>query len=383
MKKTSMTFRVVGVMATGLMAFGFLSACRPQSVDKKVAQPPAPVTTATVEIQPMDLTIKAIGAVEPEQSVQIRSQVDGALVRIGFKEGDDVRQGQVLFEIDPRPFEAELKRMEAVLARDRAQLTNAELQVKRNKDLVQKGYITQSQYDELVTGVDSLNATLRADEQAVINAKLQLEHATICAPFAGRTGSLLVHEGDIIRANNADPLVVLNQIRPILVRFTVPSERLADIRRYDGEGTNLEVRVRIPGNETSPQPVGELCFVDNAVDPATGTLALKARFANEHNTLWPGQFVDVTLRLTTEANALVVPSQAVQSGQDGTFVFIVQPDLSVVKKTVTVRRNADGKSVIGEGVKAGDVVVTDGQIRLVPGAKVEIRSGPKTGGEKK
>ena len=342
---------------------------------KPAAALPAPVATAFVREKPMDLTVRAIGAVEPMQKVSIRAQVTGILTKIAFQEGDEVREGQLLFEIDPRSFEADLKRAEATLARDQAQMENTERQAKRYEELVQKDFVTKAQYDDARTGADVLRATVNADKQAVENARLQLERATLRSPINGRTGNLLAHEGDAIKANDA-PLVVINQIKPILVRFAVPSDRLPEIQKYSA-ATNLQVVAgRAAGSAMGRK--GVLCFVNNEVDSDTGTVLLKARFENADSALWPGQYMDVELVLTTEANALTVPAEAVQPAQDGLIVLVVKSDMTVEKRIVVIRRTVEGTAVVSGGLAAGEQVVTDGQLRLVPGAKVEIRAGQKT-----
>jgi membrane fusion protein, multidrug efflux system len=238
--------------------------------------------------------------------------------------------------------------------------------------LVQKDFITKSQYDEIVTGVETLKSTVRADEQATESARLQVERTSVTATGTGRAGAILVRNGAIIKANDT-PLVTVNQIKPILVRFTVPEARLPEVQKFSGKAT-LPVKVSTSG-EAGREFQGVLCFVDNAVDRTTGTVLLKARFDNADGLLWPGQFVDVTLVLDTDVHAVTVPAVAVQQGQEGLFVFVVKADLTVEKRTVEIKRSLDGTSVIGSGLKSGERVVTDGQLKLVPGSKVEIKPG--------
>lgn len=331
-----------------------------------------PVRTSLVEERSSAVVVKAVGTVEPVQTVAVRAQVGGLLTKVGFNEGDFVKAGAILFEIDPRTFQADVKRAEAALARDEAQLANAERQAKRYEELISKDFVAKSQYDEVMTTVEVLKATVRVDRESVESARLQLERSTITAPITGRTGSLLVHAGDLIKANDVS-LVSINQIKPILVRFSVPASNLPEIRRRMAE-TNLVVRVG-PSGEPGQQFEGTLCFIDNSVGENTGTIRLKARFDNEDTALWPGQFLDVALILRTDPKALAVPSAAVQTGQEGLFVFVVKKDgneMKVEKRVVTVVRTADGLSIVGSGLTAGEEVVTDGQVRLVPGSKIEI-----------
>lgn len=328
-----------------------------------------PVRTALAAERSSDVVVKAVGTVEPMQTVAVRAQVGGMLTKVGFNEGDEVKAGAMLFEIDPRTFQADLKRAEAAVARDEAQLANAERQAKRYEELIQKDFVAKSQYDEIMTGVEVLKATLKVDKEVAEAARLQLERSTITASITGRTGPLMVHVGDLIRANDV-PLVSVNQIKPILVRFSVPASNLPEIRRRVAV-TNLVVRVSASDDPGRPLE-GTLCFVDNTVDEDTGTILLKARFDNDDSALWPGQFLDVALVIRTEPKAMTVPSAAVQTGQDGLFVFVVRKDGTAEKRVVALLRTVDGTAVIGSGLTAGEEVVTDGQLRLVPGAKVEI-----------
>ena len=364
------------VLALCLLA---LPGCRREAEKRGPPEVRAvPVTAALVERKAVDLSVHAIGTVEPIRAVSVRSQVSGMLTKIAFGEGDEVKEGQLLFEIDPRSFEADLKRAEATLARDQALLTNADRQAKRYEELVQKDFVTQSQWEEVRTSAEVLKATVKADAESVATARLQLEYATIRSPLTGRTGNLQVHAGDLIKANDV-PLVIVNQIKPILVRFSVPAERLPEVQKYSA-ATNLTVRVLTSREAAGQTFEGTLCFVDNAVNGETGSILLKARFENRESVLWPGQYVDVVLVLKTDPDALTVPSQAVQPSQDGLIVFVVKSDMTVEKRTVEVERTVDGTSVVAKGLTAGEQVVTDGQLRLMPGSKVEIRAGLKGAG---
>ena len=329
-----------------------------------------PVTIARAEQRAVPYEITATGTVEPRQTVSVQSQVTGVLTDVGFREGDDVETGQVLFRIDPRPFQAALEQAQAILARDVAQAKNAQLEADRYGELVKQDYVTKQDYDEKRATADALVATVRADSAAVANADLNRGWATVRAPISGRTGRLLVRPGNLVRANT-DPLVVINQIHPILVRFAVPQQNLAEIQRY--RRNRLPVLVS-PSKQDTAFNSGVLTFVDNSVDTTTGTVLLKAEFANGQNALWPGEFVNVRLQLYVEEKAIVVPSQAVMTGQQGTYLFVVNQDGTAQAHPVTVERTSGTYTVLSQGVQSGDQVVTDGQLRIVSGAPVEVKS---------
>src|SRR6266699_3063732 len=337
-----------------------------------------PVTVARAEQRAVPYEIIATGTVEPRQTVSVQSQVTGVLTQVAFREGDDVAAGQVLFQIDPRPFQAALEQAQAMLARDQAQAQSAALDAQRYAELVKQDYVTKSDYEAKRAAADALQAAVRADSAAVANAQLNLEWARIRAPIAGRTGRLLVREGNLVRANAPDPLVIINQIHPILVRFAVPERALPDIQRY--RKNRLPVLVS-PSKEDTTFTSGLLTFVANAVDTATGTVLLKAEFPNRDNALWPGEFLNVRLQLYVEDSALVVPSQAVMTGQQGTYVFVVNQDGTAQSQPVTVERTAGQYAILtrGAGVQVGEQIVTDGQLRLTAGAAVEVKGGGTSG----
>jgi len=329
-----------------------------------------PVTVAMAEQKDVPVQVRVIGSVQPISTVAVRALVAGQLLRVGFHEGDDVRKGQLLFTIDQRPYQAALAQAQANLARDEAQLRNAESEAKRYAELVKKDYVTREEYEKFASGAEAARAIAAADRAAVQNANLQLSYCEIRSPMDGRTGSLQVQAGNLVKANDTTPLVTINQITPVYVTFAVPESQLA------------EVRARGLGNvpvSASPQQGGEgvqggkLTFVDNAVDPQTGTITLKATFPNERRSLWPGEFVDVAMTLSNRANATVVPLQAVQNGQRGQYVYVVTSGDGVQMRPVTVVQQIDNQAVIGKGVNPGDTVVTDGQIRLTPKSKVEVK----------
>lgn len=390
----------VGALLAGLAPLmALLAGCSDNASGKpETAALAVPVVVADVVQKTIPVHLRAIGNVQAYSTVSVLSQINGEIVRVHFTEGQDVRQGDLLFTIDPRPFEAALQQAEAALlqqraqvqqaeanlARDEAQLENARTQERRYRELVDKEFVAKEQYDQVRTNAKAFEATVRADraavnnarastraaEAAVENARLQLGYTAIRSPMSGRTGNLLIHQGNVVKANDVgNPLVVITQIHPIYVAFSVPEQYLADIKRYRAAGT-VRVEALSQGKALAQ---GQLTFVNNTVDPTTGTIQLKATFQNTDNALWPGQFVDVMLTLTTEPNATVVPSQAVQVGQQGSYVFVVKPDLTVEPRPVVVSRTVEGDAVIERGVTPGERVVTDGQVRLFPGAKVEIK----------
>jgi multidrug efflux system membrane fusion protein len=333
---------------------------------------------ADVRQKTVPVEVHAIGNVEAYSTVSVKSQVEGIIEGVHFTEGQDVRQGDLLFTIDFRPFETALRQAEANLARDIALEKNAQAQAERYTKLFEAGIVSQEQYDQFRTSAESYEAAVRADKAAVERAKLELGYCTIRSPLAGRTGRLIVHQGNLVKANADTPLVVINQISPIYVNFSVPEENLSTIRKYGAAG-KLRVEAAAPD---VPQPAeGLLTFVDNTVDNTTGTVKLKGTFENRDRRLWPGQFVNVKLKLTTQPNAIVVPSQAVQSGQAGQYVFVVKPDLTAESRLVIVSRSVDGESVVEKGLQPDERVVVDGQLRLAPGMKVEIKTASPSGQE--
>lgn len=332
---------------------------------------PVPVTVATAVQKNVPVQIGAVGNVEPYSTVSIKSQVTGVIMQAHFKEGQDVKKGQLLFTIDPRPLEAALKQAEANLARDSAQLNNSREQAKRYAELVEKQYVSREQYDQIRTNADAAAAVVEADKAAVENAKVQLSYCYIYSPVNGRVGTLLVNEGNLVRVNDGTPLVVINQILPIYVTFSVPEQYLADIKKRMAEG-KLIVSARFPSDEGRLEE-GALAFVDNTVDRTTGTIKLKAEFKNSELHLWPGQFINVALTLSTQAGAVVIPSDAIQVGPDGQQVFVVKNDKRIEIRPVTVGQSQGNESVIAKGLAAGEMVVREGQFLLGPGSRVDIK----------
>jgi membrane fusion protein, multidrug efflux system len=355
---------IVGALAGSLLLIG--------CTGKKPGPPPAvPVLAAAIEMKAVPILINAVGTVEPIESVAVRAQVGGAVTRVGFVEGQDVKAGQLLFQIDPRPYQAALDQAKAQLARDKAQAANAQTQARRYADLAAKDYVTQEQNDAAKTQADALGSVVSADEAAVEEARLNFSYSSVTAPIAGRAGAVLVKLGNVVKANDAT-LAVINQIDPIRVTFAIPSDRLPEVQQYRAKG-DLPVSVWPTRDKKSDPVLGKLTFVDNAVDNTTGTVTLKAEFANPRGLLWPGQFVDVNLTLAVQHDAVVVPQTAVITGQEGTFVFVIKGDGTVEKRPVKLDRTVDGEAVVQGDLPAGQQVVTDGQMRLVPGSKVELK----------
>ncbi len=362
------SFRRTGSPLLGLL---LLAAC---AEEKAPPSPPVPVTVATAERRTVPFELAATGTVEPIQTVAVQAQVSGVLQRVAFREGDEVKRGQVLFQLDPRPYRAAFEQASAILTRDQAQAANAAQEAKRYESLVEKEFVTSQQYDQVRTNAAAAQATLAGSKAAVDQAQLNLQYATIRAPISGRTGSLLIREGNLVRANSAEPLVKINQLRPILVRFAVPANNLSLIQTHAAK--NLVVRAEPSGGGDPSE--GTLTFVDNAVDTTTGTILLKGRFPNDDGSLWPGGFVNVRLQLYVEPDALVIPAAAVVAGQQGSFVFVIQPDSSASTRAVTVNRTAGDFAIVSGDVQPGDRVVVDGQLRLRQGSKVQIKAAADT-----
>jgi multidrug efflux system membrane fusion protein len=313
------------------------------------------------------VVLEATGTVEPMQSAAVAAQVDGIIQQVTFREGDEVEAGQTLFQIDPKPYRSALITAEAELDRDKAEAIKADLDLRRVAALAAQSYATTQELEQARATAAGLQATLQADSGAVSRARINLERATVRAPIAGRTGAVLVRAGNLVRAASGDPMVQINQIAPILVRFAVPATQLPAIHRA---GTGLAVRA-VPVGDTTAVSAGELVFIDNAVDSMSGTILLKARFPNQRHLLWPGALVRVAVTVTTEKDALVVPVSAVLTGQQGASVFVLGDSNRVHLKRVTVGYTNDSLIVLTSGVAAGEKVVTAGQVRLTDGAKAQ------------
>jgi multidrug efflux system membrane fusion protein len=335
--------------------------------------PSVPVLAAKAVEKDVPVELRAIGNVEALSTVSIKAQVTGPVTAVHFQEGQDVRKGELLFEIDKRPFEVALQQSEANLARDVARARNSRLQAERFKKLFEQGILPQEQYDTQRADAESQEAAALSDKAAIEWAKLNLEYCEIRSPIDGRTGSILVKVGNLTKANDVPILVTINQVTPIYVNFAVPEQSLAEVKRYLAE-RKMRVAAMLPGQSNAAEE-GALAFVDNAVDATTGTIRMKATFSNGPRRLWPGQFVTVVLTLTTQPNAIVVPSQAVSRSQSGSYVFVVKPDNTAEMRPVTPGRTVGGDTIIEQGLQAGETVVTDGQLRLLNGSRVILKPG--------
>jgi multidrug efflux system membrane fusion protein len=341
-----------------------------------------PVTVAQVEKKTVPQQVTAIGTVEPMQTVQVKTMVGGTLTDVHFREGQEVKRGDLLFTIDPRPYQAALAQAQSAVERDRAKMIDAEANARRLAELVKKEYVTQQQADTALADAASLKAMVAADQAAVEQAKVNLSYCTIRSSVTGRTGSILVHAGNVVKANDI-PLVVIDQLQPIYVSFSVPERVLPQIRARAGEQLAVTARLsdQRPGEVPESGAIrgqaeqGVLTFVDNAVNSTTGTILLKATFENKDEALWPGSFAMATLTLGQLRDATVAPSQAVQRGQQGQYVFVVKQDGTVESRQVTVSVQDERQAVIEKGLVPGEVVVTDGQLRLAPGARVQVKGG--------
>jgi membrane fusion protein, multidrug efflux system len=338
------------------------------SVEKPKPKPPVPVTIGVSMRKTVPVQIRIIGSVESISTVSIKSQVNGMLEKVHFREGDDVSRGALLFSIDSRPYEAALRQAKAALSRDVAQEKFARDQARRYGGLLKDGIVTQDQYEQLRTNADALAESVRADRAMVDNAVVLLGYCFIRSPIDGRTGNLMVQKGNLVKANDVPILVTINQINPIYVTFSVPEKELSEIKKHMALG-DLKVEALIP-NDPGLAEQGVVSFLDNMVDSTTGTIKIKGTFANKQKRLWPGQFVNVVLILATIPNAVVVPSQAVQTGQDGLFVFVVKQDRTVELRPVVTGETYNGETVIEKGLNPGETVVTDGQLQLSPGTRV-------------
>ena len=364
-----------GIFLAGFMVF-CLTGCTGKKAEQPKMMPAAPVTVEKALLKSVPTQLHAIGNVEAYSTVGIKSQIDGKLTRVHFTEGQDIKKGDLLFAIDPRPFEAALRQSDSALARDRAQFENAKKDASRYAELVKKGYVSQEQYEQLKTNADALAAVVQADLAQVENAKLQLAYCSIHSPISGRTGSLLLHEGNLVKANADTPMLVINQLQPVNVMFTVPEKYLPEVRKHLTAG-KLGVEAFLSAEDKVPAK-GSLSFIDNTVDTSTGTIMMKATFANQDRRLWPGQFVNVVMTLAIQKDVAVVPSGTVQTGQQGQFVYVVKGDTAEMRP-VTAGVDYEGVTVIEKGIAPGEQVVTDGQIRLMPGAKIVIRTSGQQG----
>jgi multidrug efflux system membrane fusion protein len=362
---------LIGALIMLLAVVGLVTYYKKDSQASSQKGPPAvPVTAVAVVSKTMPVRLYAIGNVEPFTSVAVKARVDGQIVSVHFKEGEEVKQGAVLFEIDSRPFAAALKQAQANLAKDKALLDRAVEQEKRYKDLLAKNFISPDAYEQVRTNMETAAATVRADEAALENARLSVEYCTIRSPVTGYAGRIQIQQGNLVKANDTNPLVTINQVVPIFVTFSVPEQNLADIRKYQADG---ELRVQTTfANSTRAPVAGRLSFIDNTADVTTGTIKLKAEFPNTDKALWPGQFVNVVLTLYEQKDAIVTPSASVQNGPNGQYVFVVKPDMTVELRNIKIARAEGDDTIVASGLAPGEQVVTVGQLRLAPGTKVNL-----------
>jgi multidrug efflux system membrane fusion protein len=353
-------------VATALVAGGCSRGTKPSGGGGA----PVLVARAMTTNLPVQINPPPVGHVMPYSTVTVHSQIGGIISEVHFKEGQAVKQGDLLFTIDPRPAQAALSQAKAALVRDRAQLENARIQFDREQKLFDQKLVSQDEFDTSKAGMDALQGTVEADEAAVTNALINLDFTQIRSPIDGITGNLLFYQGNVVKAPD-DTLVTINQIHPIYIGFAVPEQYLPQIREEMNQH-KLKVRATFE-NMTAAPPEGELTFINNTVDEATGTILLKATFPNVRNVLWPGQFVNVELTLSELTNAVVVPSPAIQTGQNGEYAYVVKPDQTVDERPVTIGITYQDKTVVQKGLAAGETVVTDGQLRLTPGAKVSVK----------
>jgi len=336
--------------------------------DKPKAKAPVPVKVAQALQKDVPIQVKAIGNIEAFSSVEIKSQVSGQIARIHFREGSDVQKGDLLISIDPAPFQATLSQYEAALVRDQAQAKFAREQATRYQGLLTDGIVTRDQYELLLANAESLAATVVADRAMIRSAKIQLGYCSIRSPISGRTGTLALQQGNLVKSNDL-PIVTVSQVSPIYATFSIPEKLLAQVKRAMA-GKELRIEALIP-NEPGSAEAGTVSFLDSSVNAATGTIKLKGAFANRSRKLWPGQFADLVMTLGLRKNAVLVPTHAIQNGQQGEFVYVVQPDRKVAMRQVTSAAAAGGDTVIEKGLAPGETVVVDGHLRLTPGALVD------------
>ncbi len=372
--RASSTKRMGWTIAAALAAVLLGAGCGKEKAAAPPSVPVVPVRVATAISKTVPVQVRAIGTGEAFSAVSIKSQVNAELMEVHFQEGQFVKRGDLLFTLDRRPFDAAVNQAQANLARDQAQEALAEVQARRYTKLFEEAVVPKEQADQMQANADALKAAVLADKAAVDYTKLQLEYCSIYSPLDGRTGSLMVHVGNLVKANDVPVLVVINQITPIYVYFSPPENVLPEVKKYMVMGRRLRVQAFLPDDTQHPEE-GFLSFVDNAVDNTTGTIRLKGTFANTNRRLWPGQFGDVVLTLSEQPNAVLIPSQAVQTGQTGPFVFVVKTDQTVELRAVVTSRSYEGSAIVDKGVTAGEVVVIDGQSSLVPGIHVQVKAG--------
>jgi len=375
MTPASRRFLIAGAVVVALVAGGIAAYFSTDSGAKEGRKagkgPPAvPVTVAPVTQETVPIRLQAIGNVEAYSTVALKARVDGQIVQVNFREGAPVKKGDILFRIDPRPYEAALRQAEANALRDVAARSQARSQDQRYQDLLEKNFVSKEAYAQIRTNAETAEAVAKASQAALENARLNLEYCTIHSPLDGYVGKVLLQAGNLVKANDVSPLVVINQVRPIYVNFAVPEQNLPEVRKYRAAGPLTVETLLDPG---APAVQGQLIFVDNAVDPSTGTIRLRAQFENADAALWPGQFVNVSVRLYEKVDAIVIPSPAVQNGPQGQYVYVVGPDLVADVRKITVLRTDGERTIVATGLQKGERVVTRGQLRL--GSKTRVQVG--------
>lgn len=361
------------LVAAGLGTYVITDGRAKERMNPAKGPPPAPVTIATVSIRTVPVRLRAIGNVEAKNTVAVKARIDGQIVAVNFREGQHVSRNDVLYQLDPRVFQAALHQAQANLARDQASLAHAAMQERRYADLLEKNFVSKDAYAQFRTNADTAEAVMKASRAAVETARLNLQYCTIRSPIDGYAGRAMLQLGNVVKANDSNPLVVINQVKPIYVTFAVPEQTLGEIRRHMAQTPLIATVSSKAESPAAPLAEGKLVFIDNAVDQSTGTIKLRAQFDNRDLALWPGQFVNVSLKLYDEKGALVVPSLAVQTGPQGEYVFVLKSDSTVEVRKVTLGRTEDDLAVIEHGLAEGERVVTHGQLRLAPGAKVVVR----------
>ncbi len=372
------THRTAGALAA-LAMLAALSGCGNDAASAKRPAGPvaAVVSVEAAEQRSVPVRLQAIGNVEAYSTVSLKARVDGQIVAVNFTEGKEVRKDEVLFRIDPRSFEAALRQAEANALRDAAARDQARSQERRYQELLEKNFVSKEAYAQIRTNAEVAEATAKASQAALENARLNLEYCTIAAPIDGIPGKVLLQVGNLVKANDTGALVVINQVKPVFVNFAVPEQELPTVRRYMAAGP-LGVDAAESKSDASLAQ-GSLVFIDNTVDQATGTIRMRARFDNRDTALWPGQFVNVRVKLYDEPNAILVPSRALQTGPEGQYVYVVKSDMTAELRNVTVARSEGDTAIIAKGLAKGEQVVVRGALRLSPGAKVTVQSEAKKG----
>jgi membrane fusion protein, multidrug efflux system len=373
-RRTSLSLRYLFLLFVLMAAVFFFAGCgkkNAQAAGQGMVRPPAPVVVAAVEQRDIPVQVQAIGNVQAYQTVQIKSLVDGQINGILFKEGQDVHKGQLLVTLDKRPFQADLDKAIGTLKHDQAQAANSQAQTERYTKLEKEGIISHEQAQQYQTQAQADASAVQADKAAVESARVQLQYCDIYSPLNARTGALLINNGNLVKANDTNYLVQLNQVSPIYVEFAVPETALSEIRQYAGD--HLKVFASAKGQTDGPSE-GTLTFIDNGVDPTTGTIKLKATFANSHRRLWPGEFVNVVMNITVHKNAVLVPTKAVETGQQGEYVYVVTPQNTAEARAVKTDGSYQNTTLIATGLKPGERVVVNGQLRVVPNGKVVVQS---------